>query len=285
MARLHLRLRAEIRQANRLHAGQVEARDVVRSDGRSRPMLGGLPFERQRMREHPGGQRVDLPLAADADRERHAVRRTPGRRRVLLFQLFDQRLHATHDAQPVLGGRIAGMVGGRHAQHRQADFAVERRDLAVDRLLGRQLDGFLDVVRQQPLVDAGRRVERGLAAEQHVQELQSRQVSADHQQADGERRRHDQADRAPQRRPENSRHHQRYRRQPGARAVKPRLDDVVADHLQHHDQADGPQHHAPARVHRKRQRQREYRRDHRPDIGHEAHHRRDGAPEQRLAPR
>ena len=81
--------------------------------------------------------------------------------------------------------------------------------------------------------------------------------------------------------PEGGRDDQRHRRQPGAGAVQPGLDDVVADQFEHDDQPERPQHQAPARIDREGQRQRKHRRDHRPDVGHEAHHRGQRAPQHR----
>jgi hypothetical protein len=50
-------------------------------------------------------------------------------------------------------------------------------------------------------------------------------------------RREEEADRAPERGPEDRRHDDRERRQPGAGAVEPGLDHVVADELGHEEEA------------------------------------------------
>ena len=177
-----------------------------------------------------------------------------------------------------------GMVLARQLQGRQRHLAVKalhRRGLvrhcrpggqALGDVAARQGNCIGHVLGQQALVQAVRGVHHRLAAQQHLQELQARQIAAQHQAAGRQRRRQDQANRSPQRSPERGGDDDGQGRQPRAAAVQPGLDNVVADQLQHQHQRQGPHQHVPARCHGKRQGQREHRSHQRPHVGHKAHH-------------
>ena len=83
------------------------------------------------------------------------------------------------------------------------------RDLVVigrERLLLQKFLGLIErlgrVSRQHALIENFRRRQSGPVAEHHVEELQTLDVPAEHHEAYRQRRRKDEADRAPQRRPE-----------------------------------------------------------------------------------
>ena len=120
--RLRLRRGAELRQADDARAAQVQRSKRLRMADAGGVVLGAMPRMFQRMRQHACGQRVDLPLAADA----HHLR--PPRRcraRILLPQIVDELVHAGHHAQAVLGrGQLLVVVAGL-AQDRHAGAVVE----------------------------------------------------------------------------------------------------------------------------------------------------------------
>ena len=69
---------------------------------------------------------------------------------------------------------------------------------------------------------------------------------------------------------------------PGAGAVEPWLDDVVADELGHEEQSDDPQQHRPARIDRDREGDGEEGGQEGAEIGNEAQHRRQQPPQHRI---
>ena len=127
-------------------------------------------------------------------------------------------------------------------------------------------DGFLVVERDQALVQAALGREHRLDAEQHVEEAELRDVAAHHRDANGERRGEQQPHRAPEPGPEDHRGDDRDGREPGAAAVKPRLDAVDENQLEHDEHADGPGDQRPAVGNGERQRHRHRDRD--PDPRH-----------------
>ena len=106
-------------------------------------------------------------------------------------------------------------------------------------------------------------------------------MPAKHHQAYRQRRRQDEADRPPQRRPERGRNDDRDRGEAGAVPVDHRLDDMSDDRLDDEKQRGRPDQHRPAGVDGGRQGQGEQRRDDGADIGHEAKDGREDAPEHR----
>ncbi|GJD78280.1 hypothetical protein NBEOAGPD_1494 [Methylobacterium gregans] len=95
-------------------------------------------------------------------------------------------------------------------------------------------------------------------------------MTAEHHEADGERRRQDKADGPPEEGPDRRRQDHGDRREPGRVAVEQRLDHVAGDRLDHHEQDRGGDHHAPAGIDRGGEDQRQHRGDDGADIGHEA---------------
>ena len=196
----------------------------------------------------------------------------------LLDRVLDplELLRREHAALRVVGGELQALerhlvvVGGERA------------------LLQQQLGVVLHLVRvagEHALVEALDRRQRRPVAQQHVEELQPLHVPAQHHQAEGQRRRQDQPDRAPQPAPEDRRDHHREGRQAGAVAVDQRLDHLAHDRLGDRNRRRRPDHHGPARIDGGGQRHGQGAGDERADIGHEAQQRREHAPEHRAAAR
>ena len=97
-------------------------------------------------------------------------------------------------AQPVLLGMPQG---------RQDDRIVQLVERAVLQVLLGQLGRLLRVAGEQPLVELDLRRQRRLVAQQDVEETELGNMAPEHDQADGERRRHQQAERAPEHGPEH----------------------------------------------------------------------------------
>ena len=97
--------------------------------------------------------------------------------------------------------------------------------------------------------------------------------------ADRERRRKNEADRAPEPRPKYRGDDKRYRGYAGARAIEPGLHDVVAQKFEQNEKADCQQRHHPARRDGQREGDRYRSRDPRSEVGNESEHRRTGAPQ------
>ena len=108
-------------------------------------------------------------------------------------------------------------------------------------------------------------------------------MAAGHHQAQRQRRRDDQADRAPQPAPEYRRDHHRQRRQPSAVAVQLRLDELRRDQLDRDEQAERLERQPPAGIDRRGQHRRADARRSKPHIGHEAQHRGRAPPTARRA--
>lgn len=153
------------------------------------------------------------------------------------------------------GGRGLVVAHG-HAQRGQRDLVVELRHRAA--LFGQlvaQFHGLVHVAAEQALVHRNAwRIQRGLAAQQHVEELQRRQVAPEHQQA------HCRVSGVDMIRPTGpyisvqnvAATMSEMADSSGAGAIQPGLDDVVAHELEHGDEAQRPQHQAPAGVDRRR---------------------------------
>ena len=280
MARREGRLRAEIAQANQRNALKIEVRDIFCID-RSRRTTGRCDaFMPQRVGKHPRCDSVDLPLAADAD-HRFARRDRLCIRRILIGQFVEQIIHTADDPKAVLRRGNVGVILARETEHLQADIVVECKFRVLFDFRFSDLDHLVDIARDQSLINAGRHIQCRLRTKQHMEKLQLWQMAADDKQAYCQRRREDQSDRPPESRPERRCGDQRNCREPRARTVKQRLDDVVAHKFQKDDQRQGPQDHGPARIDSECQRKREYRRDRRTDIRNEPHRRGDAAPQQR----
>ncbi len=290
-----LRLCMKCREHQPLH--RLPVRHFLRPHGCRQRMAGTAgrhALQLQTVRHHVGGQCIHLPACAHAQYAGYIVGGDGrGRLRCRKFfrQLFQHRLQAVGQAPPVLCRGIFGMVLIGQLQTGHTHFGIETshglRVIACTGLGGQplgnigmcQINGTVHIVGQQALVQPLWRIEHRLAAQQHLHELQPRQIAPQHQAAHGQWGGQNQADRPPQSRPERGRHDDGQRRQTGAGAIQPGLDDVVADQLQQQDQAQRPQQHVPARSHCKCQGQRKHGRNHRPHIGHKAHDRCQNTPQ------
>ena len=248
----------------------------------------------QAVRHHVRSQRINFPAGPHAQ---HMGRRVHGqrwlRRREFFGQLFQHRFPAIGQPQAVLCRGIFGMVliGQLQAGHTHLGIKIGHGAcLVLGTGLGRQtlgnigmgqLNRTVHIVSQQALVQTLRRMEHRLTAQQHLHELQARQIAPQHEAAHRQRGGQNQANRPPQSRPEGGCHDDGQGRQARAGAIQPGLYDVVADQLQHQDQAQRPQQHLPARRHRKCQCQRKNGRNHRPHIRHKAHDRGQHTPQER----
>ena len=134
-------LAAEIAQADQRHPVEIEPPDRVHRDMGDPARLRGDAFEVERMGQHLRRDRIDLPFAADADHLRSGA--GCGRRRMLLPQFLQQRLHALGDAQPVRRGRLAAVIVAGEAQHRDADCIIEGHHREPLDLAFGDLDGFV----------------------------------------------------------------------------------------------------------------------------------------------
>jgi hypothetical protein len=206
-------------------------------------------------------------------------RRKVARRGIVLAQRGEQDVEPVDDAQALLRARVGHEVLAGPGQNPDAMLGVEFGDGGFLDRLCRDLDRLTGIIGDQALIDAGCDIEHGRRAQQRLEEMKLGQVSTDHKQADGERRRQDEPDRTPERRPEGCRGDERQRGEAGAGPIEQRLHDVVADELQHQDEPDCQQHHVPAGIHREGEGDRKEGREHGPDIGDEAHQRGERAPE------
>ena len=109
-------------------------------------------------------------------------------------------------------------------QTRQGDFVIVGRKRPLLEEFLRLVDRLGGVFRQHPLIEQLGWRERRSIAEHHVEECETLDVPAEHHQAYGQRRRENEADRPPKRRPERRGCDHRDRRQAGAVPVQQRLD-------------------------------------------------------------
>ena len=107
-------------------------------------------------------------------------------------------------------------------------------------------------------------------------------MPAEHQQADGERRRQQQPDRPPQRAPEQRRQDQSQRRDAGRTAEQQGLDELADHDVAGDDKAQHQEGLQPARRHGQGDQRRQHGAQDRADIGHEAQRAGQQAPQQRV---
>ena len=124
---------------------------------------------------------------------------------------------------------------------------VERRQQqgVVHRARGLGLDVPLDevgrlalIAGQQALVIAILRRERGRVGHQRPDELETWHVLAEHDKAHGQRRRHEQAERPPEPRPERHGREQRHLRDAGRPGIQHRFEHEIREQLEHDKQPD-----------------------------------------------
>ena len=103
------------------------------------------------------------------------------------------------------------------------------------------LFGGLDrVARQHALIDQLCRRQGRLVAQHHVEKFEAVDVAAEHDEADGQRDRQNEADRSPQPGPERGGGDHRDGRKAGATAEQQRFDDMPGERLDNHEQEGGP---------------------------------------------
>ena len=138
--------------------------------------------------------------------------------------------------------------------------------------------GLGGVAGERALVEALLRRERRLIAEQHVEELESLDMAAEHGEADRHGHGEKQAERAPQPGPEYGRDDDGDRRHAGAVAEHQRLDHLAHGQLAHHEQRQHQEEGRPAGIDGGGDEQGQRRGDKDADIGHEAHQPGEDAP-------
>ena len=195
--------------------------------------LGIEPGRLKHAREHQGGNVIGLVARGhDAHRRRRPVHHVLRLRRDLVrrfafhrsavFQVFDQSADGVEDEALALlfqRARMAVLLGER--ERRNHHLVIEREQaFLVGEVFGQVL-GLVLVHGEQALVEARRRREHRLDAEDHVEVAELGHVAAHHRDAHGERGREQQADRPPQPGPEERRQDDGDRREPGAAAVEP----------------------------------------------------------------
>ena len=178
-------------------------------------------------------------------------------------------------AEDAAGGVVRGEL-----QSLQRDLVVVGRQRALLQQLLGVLERLVGIAGEHALVEVLGRAQRRPVAEQHVEEFEPLDMAAEHDEAEGQRRRdQEQADRPPQPGPEDRRDDDREGRQAGALAVDERLDDVAHERLGDEEQG---QPSTASSTSRDRRRRRaaigSSAGDEGADIGHEAHQRRRGCP-------
>jgi hypothetical protein len=135
---------------------------------------------------------------------------------------------------------------------------------------------------QYPLIEAFYWREGGPITQQDIEESQSLDIAAQHDDAQSERHRENEANGSPHPAPEDCRHNYRKRRETGTVAVKDGLDRLADKHFTADIKTACPDHHRPAGVDRHRERQRKRGGDKGPDVGDEAQQARQDPPQKRV---
>ena len=103
---------------------------------------------------------------------------------------------------------------------------------------------------------------------------------AEHDEAHGQRRRHQQAERPPQPRPERHGRQQRHLRDPGRPGIQHRLEHEIREELEHDKQADDPERSGPTIGGRQADQDRRACAEHGPDVRDESENRAERRPDQ-----
>ena len=155
----------------------------------------------------------------------------------------------------------------------QAIFSEERLGL---------MSCFVWVVRQHPLVEALRRRQRRLIAEQHLKKRQVLDVPSEHDQTDGQRRGQEEPHRPPKQRPKGGGNDDGNGGQTCGVTIQPRFDYLTGYPLGDKKESGDPKEHRPSRIDGKGEGCRKRRGDNWPDIGNETQEHRQRAPEDRV---
>ena len=173
--------------------------------------------------------------------------------------------------------RSASACARRKALDHDVVVVLDERAV-LDHALG-LLDGLGRIAGEHALIEAFGRRQRRRIAEQHAQELEPLDVTAEHDQHHRQRDGQQETDRSPQQRPERGGENDRQRRQAGALALHDRLDHVAHDRLGDDVERQRHQEHRPAGVDGGGEQQRKRRGDDRADERHEPHQHRQHAPQ------
>ena len=175
-----------------------------------------------------------------------------GRRRIdVIGEVVDQAedglldLHPAHMLQhPAIDVQLS---------QRQAAYGdlvvIFRQRLALEIELG-LMGGLVRVVGEHALIEILLQRQGRLVAQDDGEKLQPLDMPAEDHEAEGQGRRQEQPDRAPQPGPEGGGDDDRNGREAGAMAVEQRLHDLAHEGLDDEEQAGRPDQHRPARIDR-----------------------------------
>ena len=241
----------QVGDADYRHAGHVQPLDLAtghRGGGHHPAAQAALGHD---LRHHRAGRLVQRAAArrrTAPSRRRlpHAARHPHGMRRSCTTSATDARTCSScSSVSTPLSESLC-----RHKQPAQGDLVVIGGQGALLQQHLRLVERLVGIARQDALVEALGGRQRRTVAEQHVDELQVLHVPPEHHQAQRERHREDEPNRAPQPGPEDRRDHHRHRRQPGAVAIQQRLQHLARDPLDHQEQRRRLRHHGPSGIDR-----------------------------------
>ena len=109
------------------------------------------------------------------------------------------------EALPGLGQDAPVAIFLGHQQGGNEDIFVKFLQGVFPNVFFGEVDHVIGFQRQHPLVELGRGIEHGLAAEQHAERAEARHIGAEYEHANCERSRQYQTRRAPEPRPEHRR--------------------------------------------------------------------------------
>ena len=249
----------------------ASASPVIRSVESTSSVSGSPRSSTRDELEHEGIERVAARNADQQHRRRLRRRRAPSR--VRGAQLLDRRRAgrsitnspSSAEMRPACRSRFSASSASStscSASSSECSFTVTRDDRV----------GFVDVVREQALIQRLVRLQRGPLAEQAADGIERRHVARQHDEAGRDRRRDHEPDGPPEPRPEDRGDDDGERRQADALPVEQRLHDVVAQELEHDEQRDDERDLLPTRRRHEADRDRQQRRDPRPDVRDVAQH-------------
>src|SRR5580658_759661 len=120
----------------------------------------------------------------------------------------------------------------RQDERRNNDLLIEIEQRAIFQELLHYGERLGMIHGEQALIEMNFRGQGVLVAQRDVQERELRNVAAEHDDADGQRRRKDQAGIAPQDGPKNRADQQTERRDSGVGSVEPGFHEIADDHFE-----------------------------------------------------
>ena len=150
----------------------------------------------------------------------------------IVAQVIHDFLYGVADLKLLLAGKssLSGIRLREHQGFHRHRVVICRERLALQLLFG-LVRGFGGIAGEQTLIEALFRFQRGLVAEQHVDEVQRIDVLAKHDEAHRQRCCQQKADGSPENRPEQRGDDDGDRRKAGVLAIKHRLHNVSGDRL------------------------------------------------------